>query len=334
VVARIGDALTAMSDMINALLDINQIEAGAVRTHVASFPIDDVLAKLCRELSYAAEAKKIVLRHVPCGLSVGSDPRLLAQMVRNLLSNALKYTKTGKILVGCRRRKGKLIVEVWDSGIGIANNEIEAIFDEYHQVGNEARERSLGLGLGLSIVRRLGQLLDHRVRVRSKLGRGSVFTIEVPISSSGQTPETSEIASSRDSGTSTTLAREGVILIVEDDPELRELLEVVLEQDGHIAFAAHDGPAALQAVQSGAINPNAILTDFNLPCGMNGLQLATQVQEKLGRKIPVIVITGDISLSTLSVLSAANCTVMNKPVKREDLQSAIQQALASAAENG
>src|ERR1700687_6038444 len=116
---------------------------------------------------------------VPCGLSIRSDPRLLEQMIRNLLSNALKYTKRGKVLLGCRRRPGMLSIEVWDTGVGIPDGELQAIFEEYHQLDNAARERSRGLGLGLSIVQRLGKLMGHRVRVGSRLGKGSVFAIEI-----------------------------------------------------------------------------------------------------------------------------------------------------------
>ena len=122
---------------------------------------------------------------MPCALSVRSDPRLLEQMIRNLISNALKYTQRGRVLVGCRRRQGKLRIEIWDTGIGIPQSELQAIFEEYHQVDNAARQRSHGLGLGLSIVKSLGELLGHPIRVRSLHGKGSVFSIEVPLTPSG-----------------------------------------------------------------------------------------------------------------------------------------------------
>ena len=119
---------------------------------------------------------------MPSAAGVHSDPQLLEQMIRNLLSNALKYTKGGKVLLGCRRRKGMLSIEVWDTGVGIRGEELQAIFDEYHQVDNAVREPGRGLGLGLSIVKRLGDLLNHHIRVRSQPGKGSVFAIEVPLS--------------------------------------------------------------------------------------------------------------------------------------------------------
>ena len=174
-VARLDETWGAMSGMLNTLLDINQIEAGTVRAELADFPIADLLNPLRDEFTYHAQALGLALRVVPCGRSIRSDPRLLEQMIRNLLSNALKYTKTGKVLVGCRWRPRTLSIEVWDTGVGIPDDELDAIFEEYHQLDNAARERSRGLGLGLSIVRRLGELLGHSVSVRSHPGKGSVF---------------------------------------------------------------------------------------------------------------------------------------------------------------
>ena len=179
-VARLDDTMGAMSGMLNALLDINQIEAGTIRAEVVQFPIHDLLERMEDEFTANAQAKGLALRVVPCGLSIRSDPRLLEQMVRNLLSNALKYTRRGKVLLGCRRHEDSLTIEVCDTGDGIPAGELKAIFEEYHQLDNAARERSRGLGLGLSIVHRLGNLLGHEVHVRSQPGKGSVFAIEVP----------------------------------------------------------------------------------------------------------------------------------------------------------
>ena len=174
-----------MTGMLNTLLDINQIEVGAVKPETADFPVNDLLDQLKDELTYHAQAAGLGFRVMPCTLSIRSDRRLLEQMLRNLISNALKYTQRGRVLVGCRRRQGKLRIEIWDTGIGIPQSELKAIFEEYHQVDNAARQRSHGLGLGLSIVKSLGELLGHPIRVRSLQGKGSVFSIEVPLTPSG-----------------------------------------------------------------------------------------------------------------------------------------------------
>ena len=235
-VARLDETLGAMSGMLNTLLDINQIEAGTVRAELITFPINDLFDRLRDEFTYHAQAKRLALRVVPCGLSIHSDPRLLEQMIRNLLSNALKYTKRGKVLLGCRRREGMLSIEIWDTGIGIPDEELQAIFEEYHQLDNAARERSRGLGLGLSIVQRLGKLLGHRVRVRSHLGKGSVFAIEVVLATGEQRRHSIEHhRHGSDEAIVEGGRRTGAILVVEDDPEVRELLELLLKDEGHRA---------------------------------------------------------------------------------------------------
>jgi two-component system CheB/CheR fusion protein len=180
-VARLDDTLTAMSTMLNTLLDINQIDAGIVHPRKVDFLVDDFLLRMRDEFSYHAQAKGLRLVVAPCSLWVHSDPRLLEQMVRNLLSNAMKYTKQGKIVVGCRRHAGWLSLQVWDTGIGIPEKEFGGIFEEYHQLDNPARERSRRLGLGLSIVQRLGALLQHRIGLHSTPGSGSMFSIDIPL---------------------------------------------------------------------------------------------------------------------------------------------------------
>jgi two-component system CheB/CheR fusion protein len=327
-VARIGETLGAMTGMLNALLDINQIEAGTVRAEIGVFPVNELLAKLRDELAFQAEAKCLKLRMVPCSLSIYSDPRILEQMIRNLLSNALKYTKSGKILLGCRRRGGKLLIEVWDTGIGIPDGEIQAIFEEYHQVGNEARERSLGLGLGLAIVRRLGNLLGHRVRVRSRHGDGSVFSIEVSLPEGAMAVKPVDRRRQGATASAAKIIRKGAILVVEDDPQLRELLAQFLHEEGHRVARAYDGGEAMQLIEREDFRPDAILADFNLPNYMNGLEVAARVREKLHRDVPVIILTGDISTKTLRAIAGADCAQLNKPVKLDDVTQAIQLALA------
>jgi two-component system CheB/CheR fusion protein len=328
-VARIGETLGAMTGMLNALLDINQIEAGTVRAEIGVFPLNELLVKLRDELAYQAEAKCLKLHMVPCSLSIYSDPRILEQMIRNLLANALKYTKSGKILLGCRRCEGKLRIEVWDTGIGIPDAEIQAIFDEYHQIGNEARERSLGLGLGLSIVRRLGNLLGHRVRVRSRHGDGSVFSIEVSLPENATAAKPADRRNQQDDRENAPTTRcKGAVLVVEDDPQLRELLAQFLNEEGHRVARAYDGAEAMQLVQREDFRPDAILADFNLPNGMNGLEVSAKVREKLHRDIPVIILTGDISTKALRAIAGAKCAQLNKPVKLEEVTQAIQRALA------
>ena len=326
-VARFDKTLGSMSLMLNSLLDINQIEAGAVQAVKVSFPINELLVRLRDEFADHAQAGGIALRVVPCSLSVHSDPRLLEQMLRNLLSNALKYTRHGKVLLGCRRHHGMLAIEIWDTGVGIPAEELDSIFEEYYQLDNDARERSRGLGLGLSIVQRLANLLGHRVRVRSTMSRGSVFAIEVALPPAGATalpePQRPEVEGGIGAGVRST----GVILVVEDDPELCDILELFLKEGGHRVVTAPDGAAALDLVMRGALLPDLILADYNLPKGMNGLQVAAALREKLHQFLPVIILSGDISSETLHDIAQQDCVQLSKPVRLKDLTEVIERLL-------
>jgi two-component system, chemotaxis family, CheB/CheR fusion protein len=180
----------------------------------------------------------------------------------------------------------------------------QSIFEEYRQLDNAARERKQGLGLGLSIVQRLGILLGHRVSVRSSPGKGSIFAIEVELQKAGKVQRPGSQArdgqaKDGDAGLAEAVLRTGTILVVEDDPELRELLVLILKDDGHYVMAASDGISALELMVRGAVQPDLILADHNLPNGMDGLQAGTKLRESFHRQIPVIILTGDISPETL-----------------------------------
>jgi two-component system CheB/CheR fusion protein len=325
-VARLDETLGAMSGMLNTLLDINQIEAGVIRPERVDFVVGDLLDRMRDEFAYQAQAQKLAFHVVTCGSSIHSDPRLVEQMVRNLVSNALKYTKTGKVLLGCRRSGGTLRIEIWDTGIGIPDTEVVAIFNEYHQLDNTARETGRGLGLGLSIVKRLGNLLGHRVTVRSEKGKGSVFAIEIDAPPGEEKPQLSRSRSVM-SPQADAVRQVGTILVVEDDPELSDLLAQALQAEGHAVAKARDGASALQRIAGEMTQPDLILADFNLPGGMNGLQATHLLRARLHREIPVTILTGDISTATLRDIAGENCLQLNKPVKMKELTQAIQRLL-------
>jgi two-component system, chemotaxis family, CheB/CheR fusion protein len=329
--ARIGNTLGSMSGMLNALLDINQIEAGIVKAEIQDFRIQDLLVALRGEFRLDAQAKGLELRVVDCSLSVRTDPQLLEQMIRNLFSNALKYTRSGRILLGCRRRAGVLSIEIWDTGIGIPESELESIFDEYHQIDNEARERSKGLGLGLSIVQRLGKLLGHKVRVQSRQSKGSVFAIEAMVAKAVVAqPSRVETARHVEKHVAS-VGRSVSILVVEDDGEVRDLLDQLLTDEGHTVSTAPDGPAALALVGKMKLNPELILTDYNMPSGMTGMQLVKKLRSDFKRTIPAIVLTGDISSATLNDVAGKNIVRLAKPVRLIDVEHAIQKLLIASA---
>jgi two-component system CheB/CheR fusion protein len=323
-VMRLGESLDVMSGMLNKLLDINQLEAGIVNPELKNFPVNELLERLRSDFSDQAEGKGLRCRVVSSRQIVRSDPTLLEQMIRNLIANALKYTNQGKILLGCRRRGGQLRIEVWDTGSGIPEGQLKAVFEEFHQLDNPARERARGLGLGLSIVQRLADLLGHTIDVRSRPGRGSVFSIEVPRIGT-------ESADALRTGVQQPVARVRTgesILVIEDDPTIREMLQLVFEMDGYRTAVAADGKSALAMVARGDARPKIVVADYNLPNGLSGLDVARRLRETFDSALPVLIVTGDISTDTLRTIAGAGCIQLNKPIKADALTHLVRSQLA------
>ncbi len=325
-VERLDDTVGAMSGMLDKLLDINQLEAGVVRPEVIDFPVDGLLNQLRTEFVYHAAEKGLELRAVPCNLTVRSDPRLLEQMIRNLLSNAVKYTKKGKLLLGCRRRGEKLRIEVVDTGIGIPRKEVRKVFEEFHQLDNPARQSNLGLGLGLSIVHRLGGLLDHQVDVSSLPGSGSLFSIEVPLGD--QFTAGATFSSDHEREEDETIS--GTILVIEDDPAVGEMIKLLLDGEGHRTSVAEEGSIALELAAQGATRPELVIADYNLPHDVSGLEVIASLQSRLPHEIPAVILTGDISTNTLREIARHGCIHLNKPVKAQQLTGLIHKLLINA----
>ncbi|HAX91688.1 MAG TPA: histidine kinase, partial [Rhodospirillaceae bacterium] len=326
-VTQLDATIGLMSGMLNSLLNINQIETGALQPEIINFPINALLSHLQAEFSYHAKAQGLSFHVVPCSLTIQSDPLLLEQMVRNLLANAFKYTKEGTVLLGCRRHNHMLSIEVWDTGDGIPEDEIETIFNEYCQLDNAPSDRDIGLGLGLSIVKRLGDLLEHGVRVHSLPNKGSTFAIEVPFSASKVGPLPAPQQHETPNKATKPVVSTGKILVVEDDRNVRDLLEIFLTGEGFDVTTAVDGVEALDLVEKGAVRPDLLLADRNLPKGMSGTESAAKIRKKLPNKLPVIILTGDISANALSEIAFENCVKLSKPVKVQDLLHVIHRLL-------
>lgn len=315
-------SLDAMAGMLNALLDINQIETGTIQPQIADFRVSELLDRLASDFIPHADARGLGWRVVRSRLAVRSDPRLLEQMLRNLLSNAIRYTVRGKILFGCRRRGDRLSIEVWDTGIGISEKEIPKIFGEYRKAAGQANESSLGLGL--AIVQRLGELLGHAISVRSWVGRGSVFAIEVPLAH--QQPLQGGDQVPPEAG----LARRSSILVIEDNAPLSEMLQLVLSREGHRTAAVAGGPEALALLAGDGFRPDLIVSDYVLRGGMNGVETAGAVRAALGAQVPVIFLTGDTGTASLRNIELTSSLRLAKPVRPEALLRAVQQLQPAA----
>lgn len=306
---RLEQTIESMKRMLDTLLDVNQLDAGIVTPEVVSFSLASVFDQLQAEFSMHAAANGLELRVVPSRLYVRSDPRLLEHILRNLLSNAVKYTRGGKLLLGCRRIGNCVRIEVWDTGIGLSASDISIIFEEFRQLDNPARDRTKGLGLGLSIVRRLTELLGHPIGVRSTPGMGSVFSVEVPVA----TETSPQPTIPRDE------ARRPSILIIEDDRELREMLGLLLTSNGYEATLAADGPEAVSLIQRSGARTDIIVADYNLPNGPNGVDAVKMLHAEFGRAIPAIILSGDIATETLSIIAESGLVHLAKPVKPSEL---------------
>jgi two-component system, chemotaxis family, CheB/CheR fusion protein len=323
-IAKADRTLSAMSATLNALLDINQLEAGVVRPKLTDVPISEVLGIFKSEFAELATRKGLRWRVVSCGLTVRSDRHLLEEVVRNLLSNAVRYTDAGTILLGCRRHGRDVRIEVWDTGIGIAADQIPHIFQEYRRATDQVRPGSLGLGL--AIVQQLAEVLGHPVGVRSAIGKGSVFSIEVPTVSA---VPGARIYESEKPGDGRGMRRVGTVLLLEDDELVSEAFKLFLERDGHRVFTVATGEAALKLVTKLALRPDLVISDYNLAGTMTGVRAATGLRKVLGSQLPVVILTGDVRVGVLRDIAKHGYVSRQKPLAAEELLEEVQRLLGA-----
>ncbi|OAF18231.1 hybrid sensor histidine kinase/response regulator [Bradyrhizobium neotropicale] len=304
-----GSAITALRStehVLDRLLDISSYDAGAVRAEPFDFPIADMLVQLNVEFSAMARERGLVLRVVDCHLAVNSDPHFLRRILQNLLSNALRYTPKGRILLGCRRRGGDLRIEVWDTGVGIAAEDQKRIFEEFQRLvpGSEK-----GLGLGLAIVDRVSRLLGHPVDVRSRPGHGSCFAVTVPIARGPGVPLQRKAATVAPAVAEQPLT----ILCLDNEATILDGLTALLGGWGHRVLVATDAAKAMAA--AAASPPDVVLLDYHLDGERSGLDFLDDLRQKSGRGICALVVTGDRSEAVRKEARARGCEVLSKPVK-------------------
>lgn len=319
-----GKALASMRDLLDVLLDIEKLETGAVEPKIRDFAIAELLSRQYTEFKPMAQRKGLELSYVPCGMTVHSDFGLLERVIQNFLSNAIRYTERGRVLLGCRRRGSMLRIEVWDTGVGIPAEQIDSIFEQFYQLGNPARDRSRGLGLGLAIVERIARLLGYHIDVRSKACKGSVFAIEVPVSKPWALRPATE---TRAPSTATTLPAANVLLI-EDDPAVAQATQMYLELCGLQVRVAESANAVLDQLTHG-MQPDLIITDYRLPHGQTGTHIVQRLRLSLGEEVPAIVVTGDTSPEIQTEARGMNCHIFFKPMDVDKLTVLIGQLLAS-----
>lgn len=321
IVADAQSALSIAQTLLDSLLDISKIDAGLVEPHFEPFAINRVLERLTAMLSPLAQEKRLAVTYVPTSAVIDSDEALIERILENLITNAIAYTKKGRILIGAQRRGAELSIEIWDTGIGIAAEQHEAIFEEFYQVDAQDRNREKGLGLGLAIVDRLAALLGHSVELASVPGRGTCFSITVP-TSDAVVPQP-ELPASAGVDLS-----EHVALVVEDDELVLKTITRLVERWGMQTISAQSQREALAAIEDAETAPDVIIADYRLGATARGHLVLDELREKLGRAVPALLVTGDTALTDMQKLGASGYPVLYKPVEASVLRAAVEKLLS------
>lgn len=316
-VERIAASAGAMENLLDSLLDISRLDANVVHPNVRPFALQPLLDRIAADERPGADARDLELKARPTDAWVNSDPVLFERILGNLVSNAVRYTRRGRVLVACRRRGDKLRVEVRDNGVGIAPESHDAIFQEFVQLHNPERSRDKGLGLGLPIVRRLTELLGHRLTLRSCPGNGSVFAVEVPLAEAIE--EGGAVEAVRPPGDLGGLR----VALIDDDPLARSSMQSLLSSWGCEVTAAGDMDALVDAVNRGSHPPQMIISDFQLDGSCNGIDVIRSLRAWQGETIPAVLITGDTAPETLRLAQNEGLPLLHKPVRPARLRALL-----------
>jgi Na+/proline symporter/signal transduction histidine kinase len=317
--SNIDQSLDAVEEIIGALLDISRLDAGALKPEFSVFRLDDVLKQLKVEFEPIARERGLDFRVLPSTLAVRSDRRMLRRIVQNLVSNAIKYTPSGRVLVGCRRRRGKVTIEVFDTGLGIPQSKQRVIFQEFQRLEPGTRI-ARGLGLGLSIVERIGRVLGHPLEVTSSVGKGSRFAVELPVAgsvpSSVGEPDPRLLPRGRLDGL--------FVLCLDNDEAIRNGMTTLLKGWGCEVVEAADMREASERLAQRGRAPDILLVDYHLDAG-TGVEAVVGLRWRFGSELPAVLITADRSPEVRDMARDKGISVLNKPLKPAALRSLMSQ---------
>ena len=324
-VSNLEASVRAMQNLLDGLLDISRLEAQAVQVAIKPFAVAPLIQQLQQDLAPVARAKGLHFRIHGCPHWVMSDAVLLYRILLNLASNSLRYTAKGGVLVACRSRENgtKLQIQVWDTGIGISPEHQQEVFKEFYQVGNVARDRDKGMGLGLSIVQRTAELLGHPVVLTSRLGFGTRVSLTLPTvpGLSGAPPVAMPELQIGDDLTG------AHVLVIEDDALVRTALVGLLDGWGMEVHEASGVMGAL-ALVSGGLRPDLVLSDYRLQQGDDGIGAIIELRSALNHKVPACLMSGDTDASLMMKAQASGLTLLHKPVRPAKLRSLLRRLLA------
>jgi PAS domain S-box-containing protein len=317
-------SLTAMTNLLNSLLDISRLDAGAVKPEFEEFPMQRLIDRLSAEFSRQAAHKGLEFESESCQATVRSDPNLLSEIIQNFVSNAIRYTDKGSVKLRCGEADGCCSIEVQDTGVGIEDDQLEAIFKEFHQVKTPGSNKE-GFGLGLAIVRRLADLLGHTVGVQSTPGSGSCFSLTVPtLEGAVASSIADDTSDAPDEDTAS-----GLIILIEDDIDVANAWGLLLEAEGYQVATGASVSEAKALIKHLAEIPALIISDYHLLDGSTGVEAVAEIRKFYDRNLPSFIVSGDTSKVVKDARLLDNCTVMSKPVNTTRLLSAAKIAVQS-----
>jgi len=319
-----NQSLTAMTNLLNSLLDISRLDAGAMTAEFEQFPINQMIDQLESEFSRQAGQKGLSFAAKRSDAVVRSDPNLLSEIMQNFVSNSIRYTESGQIQLQCTERDGHCRVEVRDTGIGIAPDKLEKIFEAFYQCQQPGSNKE-GFGLGLAIVSRLAALLDHKIDVESTPGEGSCFCISIPIVDS-QSPSADKESVPQNGIEKATAG--GTIILIEDDFRVADALKLLLDTEGYDVVSATSRNEAVRISSQMSDAPDLIISDYHLGDSSNGVETIDALRIHFDAEIPALIITGDTSQVVDHARKIDNSVLLNKPVDPDHLLSLAKKGIA------
>jgi len=318
-----SQAIEAMSRLLNALLDISKLESGAIHPDPSDFRVAALLDEMRSEFASLAADKGLELRIDSAAQYAHSDPSLVGQVLRNLVSNAIKYTQRGWVELRSRVNGRSVEISVADTGIGIAPEQLPYIYDEFYQVGVASNATRDGYGLGLSIVHRIVSLLGLKLRVQSSYGAGSVFTLDVPVGAAAAAAAAAAADAAPQAHAAEPRARAPQILLVDDDPGVRNATAMLLKVEGYRVLSAGSLEEARRVL---AANPDLDLlaTDYHLTDGCTGVDVIAAARSMLGRRVPAVLVTGDTSSSMRELQADPSVRFASKPINADQFLELLQ----------
>ena len=310
IIEDINSVSISTARLLNALLDVSELEAGAIKPRFESFSVNNMLISIFQSFLPLAKDKGLNFRVVPSSLYVRSDPALLERILGNFMSNAIRYTNKGSVLIGCRKRGDKVVIEVWDTGCGISDDQMSLIYEDFYQIENKERDRGKGLGLGLALAKRLSESLEHKIVSKSTFGSGSCFSVLVNIGEK-------TVDENQDESFMNIMNLSGVnILLVEDDMDVLKATKQLLESWGCKVKTARNKDEVMNLIKENPYdNPDIILADNRLPGDASGIDITYLIQEKLQASIPCVIMTGDVERNHVQSIIDKGFPVLLKPIQ-------------------